>query len=599
MEISHIKSLKNKSNNDIYKDYKGNKLIHLILIHNRDDLLEEYISMNYDLNLTDKFNNTPYHLLLSQLYNPDKFIKIVNKYTCWNNKNSNEETILDLILTDNKTFNKLKPIHKYFMKKDILDNYSDNFINICTFLSEDNILKYQDIIDFTGDRPALFNLTHNNNISSLSKFIIKLNNYKKLLKIRNINGDNILGYFIFKNRENIDKYEKTVFNLIDLGLDTDYINPITGSQPFRYILLYSKKNNFIKKYMKYINFNSIDNFGNNLGHFIISLYQNKNKKPDDIFYYIIDKVDKKQKNISNINISSLFGNKYSNSKIDLNLIDIPHVHTTQFRARLDDILYHFKILDNKYKNICIPKFSKNISSMNLDFDSNYLSLPTDLDLHLDHLPFIVFYQDENTYFVHPYLNILIKNCMHRNDYAIVFLSIQDDDGNLHANLLLYNFKNNTIQRFEPYGNTSIIDGQIDNILEEELTWNLNMTYLKPSNITISSGLQSLSDDTNIIYQKPGDFGGFCLAWCIWFVEMVMKNKNINYSELISKSIKKIIKNKSSLIDYIRGYGEKISNEKYDIYKKIGLPETVWSNIVFNNSANHIIFSDLSKWLNIN
>ena len=39
----------------------------------------------------------------------------------------------------------------------------------------------------------------------------------------------------------------------------------------------------------------------------------------------------------------------------------------------------------------------------------------------------------------------------------------------------------TVERFEPHGNTNIIenDNVLDNILEEELTWNTGLKYLRP------------------------------------------------------------------------------------------------------------------------
>lgn len=595
MDIDKLKSL-NKI--DIKKDYNGSKIIHLIIINKKDKLLKEYLSKDYELNLLDKYGNTPYHLLLSQMYDTKKFIKLVNNKVCWDNENKMGESILDLILTNNTTFNELKSIQNKFMKKDILDNKTKNFENICQYLNEKNILKFQDIIKFDGNNPAYFYLTKNKNISNLAKFIQKLNNYKKLIKIRSKFGDNILGYYISQNKYNLHKIKDNIFQLIDIGIQPDYINPITGSQPLKYILMYSNDNKFKSKYLKFTDMKAIDNFGNNLGHFIISLYQKQNKKPDDIFYNIISKVDKKHKNISNVSISQIFGGKDitdKNIKIDLIKTNVDSVNTTQFRARLDDIIYHFYILEKKYKKLYIPKFQNNISHKDLDFDSNYISLPTELNLHLDDIPFFISYQNQDTYFIHPYLNLLISS-QNKKNFACVFLSLQDDEGNLHANVLLYNYKNKTIQRFEPYGNTTILDGELDNILEEELTWNNEFTYLTPENIIKNSGLQSLSDDTNIIYQKPGDFGGFCLAWCIWFIEMVITN-NIDYSELVNKSVKKILKD-NSLIEYIRSYGDKITQEKYKIYKEIGLPKNIWSNIVFDNKYNNIIMNHLSQWLAI-
>ncbi|ADO67490.1 hypothetical protein crov456 [Cafeteria roenbergensis virus] len=608
-ELINLNNLNNLDNIDIYKDYNGNKLIHLIIIKNNYKLLEEYILKNFDLNLIDVNGNTPYHLLLTQFYNIDIFKKIINNKVCWNNKNNNKKSILYFIFTNYTIFNELKDYHKYFMTKEILDGNINNYNLICNYLLPNDIFKFNQIINFSNiQEPALFNLISNQHIKNLPDFLNKLIHVnKKLLNIRNELGDNLLGKFIILNKHNLNNQsnKKTIINLVDLGFDYNYLNPITGSNPFKLMLLYinDKKYllSFIQKYS--VDVNLKDNQGNNLGLFIIYLYNKHNLKPDKLFNYIISKSNKNYQNLDGHSINNLlntYGNKNTNQTeiTDLNLIKVDMVNTTEFRSRLDDILFYFIVLNKKYNNLHVPRFNNHLSSKELDFDSNSLSLPTEMSLTLDMLPFFISYQNQDTYFIHPYLNLLINKLYLKNpnDFAIVFLSIQDEENNLHANILLYDFSNKKIIRFEPYGNTSILDNDLDIILEEELTWNLNFTYIKPSDYMKGSGLQSLSDDNNIFNQKPGDFGGFCLAWSLWFVEMFLKNKTINLNDLIIKSMRKIIK-KSSLVDYIRSYGDKISQEKYEIYKKIKLPQNIWSNLVFDENTNKLLEIEILNFIN--
>ena len=79
--------------------------------------------------------------------------------------------------------------------------------------------------------------------------------------------------------------------------------------------------------------------------------------------------------------------------------------------------------------------------------------------------------------------------------------------------------------------------------------------------------------------------------------MKLTNHNISTENLINKSIKKIIKN-NSLIEYIRSYSNKITKQKYNIYKKINLPQNVWSNISLNSDHNNIIFKEISRFINL-
>ena len=54
-----------------------------------------------------------------------------------------------------------------------------------------------------------------------------------------------------------------------------------------------------------------------------------------------------------------------------------------------------------------------------------------------------------------------------------------------------------------------------------------MKYCSPECYFPVSGFQTLSDENNIMNQKMGDFGGYCLAWCIWYVEHKL-NVKINH-----------------------------------------------------------------------
>lgn len=600
----NLKKIKNFDDIDINKDFHGNKLIHLIIIQNNDKLLDLYLKKKLDLNLQDINGNTPYHLLLTQFYNIDKLKKIIDHKVCWNNKNNNNLSVINLILKDNQIFNNLKKYTKFFMKKDILNADLQNYNFLLQNLSNKNILEFINIINFTDgfNNPSIFNYLQNQDfdINTLKKFI---NKNKKILNIKNNFGDNLLGHYIniFKNHLDNKKHLDNINKFIDLGFKANYQNPITGHQPFKLLLIYVKDKKYLIDYYKKnkINPNIIDNYGNNLGLFTIFLYNKMGFPPDELFNLIIKDSDKDHFNLEKKSINTIFGKNYSGKKSDysnIKIIDVQPSNTTEFRSRLDDIILYFFVLNEKYQNLHLPKFN-NISSKNLDFDFNFLSLPTDLPLNLDMIPFFISFQDENNYFVHPYLNLIIESLSKKypNEFSMVFLSIQDNDFNLHANVLFYDFKNKEIIRFEPYGDTNVLDYNLDDIIEEELTWNNDFKYIRPKDYYKGSGLQSLSDDNNILFQKPGDFGGFCLAWCLWFVEMKLENKNINNIDLINKSIKKITR-EHNLVDYIRSYGNKITQKKYDYYKELNIPKNIWSNLTFDNKVNKILFDFITKKL---
>ena len=131
------------------------------------------------------------------------------------------------------------------------------------------------------------------------------------------------------------------------------------------------------------------------------------------------------------------------------------------------------------------------------------------------------------------------------------------NGGLHATLVIYDFKRNIIERFDPYGDTSLLDKDIDIILKKELKYDKNIKYCDTSCYFPVAGFQTLSNEDNIFNQKMGDFGGFCLAWCLWYIEHRLKNININPKILIRKTLNKIMEMKLKPDEYIRNYANNI------------------------------------------
>jgi hypothetical protein len=230
---------------------------------------------------------------------------------------------------------------------------------------------------------------------------------------------------------------------------------------------------------------------------------------------------------------------------------------------LEDIATYFIYLSEKYKNIFIPNnIEKETTISKLIWFLNY-------DTVLNILNF-----NKN-------INLEINNARRNNkyDYAILFLSLSFDNNAKHANILLYDFKNLTIERFEPYGNQGI-EETVDEILEEELTWNTGFRYLKPQDFLPKPGYQLLSKDFN--NKKAGDFGGFCLAWCIWYIEHRLKNNNIEPKQLNIKTLEMLIKEEDTLSEFIRNYSHKLVDYKFKLYKQIGIKEKEISDLTFND-----------------
>ena len=149
-----------------------------------------------------------------------------------------------------------------------------------------------------------------------------------------------------------------------------------------------------------------------------------------------------------------------------------------------------------------------------------------------------------------------------SDTGALFLDL------IQFNILFYDFEKLTIERFEPYGNTHLLDNKIDDILEEELTWSTGFKYIRPEDYLPYIGFQTISDENNLSNLKPGDFGGYCLAWCLWYLETKLKNLNLDSKTLVTKLINKILKSDIKFSEYIRNYANKINEFIATFYELI-------------------------------
>lgn len=237
--------------------------------------------------------------------------------------------------------------------------------------------------------------------------------------------------------------------------------------------------------------------------------------------------------------------------LNIKLEENEYQHSTKFTATTLDLIVYFIYLDKKYKNLYIPKIKNETTDRN-DF------------------PWFINYNDStNNLDIHPSINLLINNIRREksHDYAVLFLGLILEKEELkHANVILYDFNNLTVERFEPYGDSGV-DDKLDDYLDEELTWNTGFKYLRPKDFLTKPGYQLISNESNDNL-KAGDFGGFCLGWCIWYIEHRLKNSKVNSKILNEKTIEKMLRLDDSFLEYIRNYSNKLFDVKLNILKNI-------------------------------
>lgn len=497
------------------------------------------------------------------------------------------------------------------------------------------------------DTIPFFQIVKNEKINTKEK----INILKKISKKHDLNkitkrGFNIIFPVIESGDIDLLKF------LIDSNVEIDKYVPIYTLHPlifcYEYELVNNKgKNKFKlseliwKNIKKTHNFDSTNKFGENLAFTFVknrlfngggnlnleldilnsnNVWNKMNIDKKTILHLLISlpfdkyhlplkkiKVDKEQKDKNGKTILNYadgkwleFLKKLPSEKNDENILlkEYPFANTNSFSSTILDTGLFFIHLDKKYKNLYIPKYLEK-SNMSIDWDGGIV-LPHPLIDDYNNFAWIIYWEDKNNYLIHPELNNLINSKKNDDNYdcATVLLSLRLPHGGLHAELIYYDFNNNFIERFDPYGNSFDIDPYIDEILEEELTWNTGFYYLNVKKYLPVSGFQSLSDELNELTEKPGDFGGYCLAWCLWYLEHRILNNQLTSKKLIPKLLNKILRSKNSLIEYIRNYANDINKYRLILLEKAGIKKNKLTNLQFNFEDEKKIFNLMIKEISI-
>ena len=498
-----------------------------------------------------KYKFNPYYtlssIILNKKLNDSEKINIFDKFTDKeiNNKNYDYEGLIINLINSENTI-----LTEYFVKRNIDLEYVTKPYNL--FLS------------------PFFYL--------YSKIIVKAyNDFKKIERILEIIWEKIKLDYNYINRDGINYIQLVLqFNceycnskILDKIIDEILINSpneswlqlnLNKETPLFYLVKYP-----INKYIKYI----------------------KNKK-----------LNIKQQNNKGETVLDIASKEWADELIKLDNFELDDIvkldlqkyqHYTIFTAKPIDVIIYFIYLSTKYKNLYIPKLNKNEK-----YDIDY--------------PWMIIYEKEVTFekgkfSIYPNLNLNINNIRREKkyDYAILFLGQLLENNAKHANIILYDFKNLSIERFEPYGDDGI-ENEIDDFLEKTLTLNTGMKYLKPSKYLPKPGYQLLSNELDNENQKNGDFGGFCLGWCIWYVEHRIKNNNIDPITLNKKTLEKMLRLDNSIVEFIRNYSNTLFNKKLQIIKKI-CPDYICvkniSNMILPEDIKDKIYNYANKYFSSN
>lgn len=186
----------------------------------------------------------------------------------------------------------------------------------------------------------------------------------------------------------------------------------------------------------------------------------------------------------------------------------------------------------------------------------------------------------------PLINEFIEqivSCINNNQKSFVIpigfkLKIKNTKIN-HANLLIYRKENNTIEHYDPNGETPLLMKYSEPLLEDifkliNTTHNMNIKYISITNVCYTKeGLQRVEEkimDTlpTDVLNKEGS--GFCKIWVMFFAELCLLNPNISNNEVLTRIYDEIKEPTNSLYirNIIRGYLSLLNSRINELFKLI-------------------------------
>ena len=534
----------------LYVELKIKDIVFIAILINCPDVIKMLMTLNYDFMIYNnelKMTSLAYAVYMNRteiVLNILEYVKLtcndVMLYKIINASEKQYENRPIFIAIDNKNYIILKILvsymEQYVNKNNILfseeiDNYYDTYLHrLLLFNDEDNVpvdlltffINHTDLNQecYSGDSPA--HLLFSNDLWKTLKNVLSGRSID-LVKTDS-KGKNCYSYIADKDMDEFIKLTKTITLPLNVKNNKD-IAKIFNIKNVKNILNISKNNSLAK---------NTGIFGSSLYHYIIYLHYLRTKYPDVLF------------------VATRPYNKEAQT-------------TDMFLAKMTNYpLSEKQTTMNKMIGLYLYAF-------------------------YSYLPHHMYWINEYQYYINPLLADILKK--HNKKYSptqtryrfVMFRITIIDTSTTHANTLIYDRVNKEAWRFEPYGISDVVDNKLlDTILFDYLkTVYGEITYYEPDSYMKGLNFQLVSGED--IYKNLGDPGGYCLAWCLWFIEAVLSQPEIKIKDLIKNFINKhytniilseeegiSIKSTSHYLDFIRRYANNLDMEKNKILELIGI-----------------------------
>jgi ankyrin repeat protein len=574
----------------------GSNIFVISLIYKRNKMIEYLLELKYNLNFTSVNGETL--LQLATIY--DNVI-IINKLLETNINLNNISSDLGLSVLHHSIIFDNFDLFKKLLDKNVNYNVPDFHGNTpLHYILIDKRIRYLDLLLKKPD--IKFNVS---NINGEIPLYILLDSDIDLSEL----DDNIINKFIMESDLNIQNNQGITClmkiindNLIKKFRDLLVLKPLN---------FFIEDNNF--KYM---------NLTDEITEILIESYYNQIKiNKDELLidwerWCSTDSFDKLKtiiKGASGDNSEKICKSKIKEiivkekrsvprlSNIDINFDNGIFVNNCYYTGLPIDVLFGLILLNNDFKfkglNVVLDYPLVNNTVLEKYYQKIGLNYPYKMDF--SNIEIIWSYQK---IFYPSYFSDEINKLINEpsTKYITIPIGIETSIGS-HANILFWDVKNKTIERFEPNGsnypmgmnyNPELLDDIIESMIKQ---FEPDIQYYAPHKFLPAISFQILENLETSKCKKIGDPNGFCGVWCTWWIYQRMlniDNKKMNLTNIANELIKRLKFDNYSFKGLIRNFSKKITEIRDEYLKKQNLDINNW--IVGNYSED--ILNKLEKYI---
>ena len=282
------------------------------------------------------------------------------------------------------------------------------------------------------------------------------------------------------------------------------------------------------------------------------------------------------------------------SAVCLNITEGSKVNYCTFTGSTLDILIGLIYLLKTHPDTC-STLSQNFTK-NKELCSFYKSIGIIMNSKCEFLNFEIIWINQRLYLMEGFYEQIKKCLQSKVKFIIIPIGIEMKEGN-HAGYLIYDIKNQEVERFEPHGSTTppglfYNPNLLDDILEARFkNINESIKYIRPHEYIPKIGFQ-LFDSSESKKKKIGDPMGFCALWCIWYVDMRLTYRDIHRKKLVDLLIKQIKSQNISFKNMVRNYGQNIINIRDKILLSSEMDINDWQNDQYTDSQINSVLEKL-------